>query len=106
MNPSTIAIASCLVLIPGLGATLAAYPPGRVGPVTRLALMFGLGYAVVGITALVLVIVHGLQPATFFPLLTVVTVGLWAFGLRRGGARAHWTALRDDVSADRWALAA
>ena len=81
VNPATIAIASCLVLIPGLGATVAAYPPGRVGPVTRLALMFGLGYAVVGITAVVLVIVHGLQPATFFPLLAVVTVGLW--GLSR-----------------------
>ncbi|HEX3330236.1 MAG TPA: hypothetical protein VHS27_09960, partial [Gaiellales bacterium] len=106
MNPATIAIASCLVLIPGLGATLAAYPPARVGPVTRLALTFGLGYAVVAITALVLVIVHALQAATFFPLLAVVTIALWAYGLRRGGARAHWAALRDEVSADRWSLAA
>src|SRR5437763_1260172 len=39
-------------------------------------------------------------------LLGALTVGLWAFGLRRGGAGAHWTALRDEVSADRWALAA
>ncbi len=106
MNPSTIAIASVLVLVPGLGATLGAYPPGRVGPVTRLALMFGLGYAVVGITAVALVIVHGLQAATFFPLLAVVTAALWAYGLRRGGAREHWAVLRGDVAADRWALAA
>jgi hypothetical protein len=106
VNPATIAIASVLVLVPGLGATLAAYPPGRVGPVTRLALMFGLGYAVVGITAVALVIVHGLQAATFFPLLAVVTAALWACGLRRGGAREHWAVLRGDVAADRWALAA
>ncbi len=106
MNPATIAIASALVLVPGLGATLAAYPPGRVGPVTRLALMFGLGYAVVGITAVALVIVHGLQAATFFALLAIVTAALWACGLRRGALREHWAALRDDVAADRWALAA
>jgi hypothetical protein len=106
VNPATIAIASGLVLVPGLGATLAAYPPRRIGPVTRLALMFGLGYAVVGITAVALVIVHALQPATFFPLLAVVTLGLWIFGLRRGGAREHLAALGEEVSADRWALAA
>jgi hypothetical protein len=106
VNPATIAIASALVLLPGLGATLAAYPPGRVGPVTRLALMFGLGYAVVGITAVALVIVHALQAATFFGLLAVVTAALWAFGVRRGALGEHWAALRDDVAADRWALAA
>ena len=69
MNPATIAIAAALVLVPGLGATLAAYPPGRIGAATRLALTFGLGYAVVGITAVVLVIAHVLHPATFFPAL-------------------------------------
>jgi hypothetical protein len=106
VNPATIAIASALVLVPGLGATLAAYPPGRIGPVTRLALMFGLGYAVVGITAVALVIVHWLQAATFFALLAIVTAALWAYGLRRGPLREHWAALRDDVAADRWALAA
>jgi hypothetical protein len=106
VNPATIAIASAIVLVPGLGATLAAYPPGRVGPVTRLALMFGLGYAVVGIAAVALVIVHGLQAATFFPLLAVVTAALWVCGLRRGGVREHWAVLHDDVAADRWALAA
>jgi hypothetical protein len=106
VNPATLAIASALVLVPGLGATLAAYPPGRIGPVTRLALMFGLGYAVVGLTAVVLVIVHGLQAATFFALLAVVTAALWAFGMRRGPLGKHWAVLRDDVAADRWALAA
>jgi hypothetical protein len=106
VSPAAIAIASALVLVPGLGATLAAYPPGRIGAVTRLALMFGLGYAVVGLAAVALVIAHALQAATFFPLLALVTAALWAYGLRRGGARRHWVALRDEVAADRWALAA
>jgi hypothetical protein len=106
VNAATIAIAAGLVLVPGLGATLAAFPPGRVGPATRLALTFGLGYAVVGLTAVVLVIAHVLHPYTFLPALAAVTAGLWAAGLRRGGLRAHASALADDVAHDGWALAA
>ena len=104
MNPATIATAAALVLVPGLGATLAAYPPGRIGPATRLALAFGLGYAVVGVTAVALVIAHILQPATFFPALAIVTAVLWVSGLRRGSAREHLAALSDDVAADGWGL--
>jgi hypothetical protein len=105
VNPATIATATALVLVPGLGATLAAYPPGRIGVATRLALTFGLGYAVVGVTAVVLVIAHVLQPATFFPALAIVTVALWVYGLRRGGVREHWDALAAEAAGDGWALA-
>jgi hypothetical protein len=105
VNPGTLAIAAALVLVPGFGATLAAYPPGRVGPATRLALTFGLGYAVVGVTAVVLVIAHVLHPATFFPALALVTAALWVTGLRRGGLRAHAAALGDDIAHDGWSLA-
>ncbi len=104
MNPATIAIAAALVLVPGLGATLAAYPPGKIGAPTRLALSFGLGYAVVGITSVVLVIARVLHPDTFFPLFAVVTASLWVFGLRRGGVRAHLNALRAEFRGDRWPL--
>jgi hypothetical protein len=105
VNPATIATAAALVLVPGLGASLAAYPPGRIGPATRLALAFGLGYAVVGVTAVVLVIAHVLHPATFFPALGIVTAGLWFAGLRRGSAREHLAALSADIAGERWALA-
>jgi hypothetical protein len=104
VNPATIAIAAALVLVPGLGATLAAFPPGRIGPATRLALTFGLGYATVGLTAVVLVIAHVLSPSTFFSALALVTAALWVAGLRRGGLRAHVAALADDVAHDGWAL--
>jgi len=106
VNPATIAIAAGLVLVPGFGATLAAFPPGRVGPATRLALTFGLGYATVGLTAVVLVIAHVLAPYTFFPALAAVTAALWTVGLRRGGLRAHAEALGDDIAHDGWSLAA
>ena len=96
---------AAFVLVPGVGATLAAYPPGRVGPVTRLALAFGLGYAVVGITAVVLVIAHVLHPATFLGGLAIVTGALCVAGLRRGGVRAHLAALAADIADDRFGLA-
>jgi len=105
VNPATIAIAAGLVLVPGLGATLAVYPPGRIGVIARLALMFGLGYLVVGLTAVLLVIVHALQPATFFPALALATAALWFAGLRRGGARAHLEALHLDAAREGWPLA-
>jgi hypothetical protein len=105
VNPATIAIAAAFVLVPGLGATLAAYPPERMGVATRLALAFGLGYAVVGITAVVLVIARVMHPETFFPALAAVTAALWAGGLRRGGVRAHLDAVSAEVGRERWALA-
>jgi hypothetical protein len=106
MNPATIAIATAFVLVPGLGATLAAYPPGTIGVATRLALAFGLGYAAVGITAVVLVIARVLHPETFFPALAIVTVALWVGGLRRGGIRAHLDAVSAEFGRERWTLAA
>jgi hypothetical protein len=105
MNPATIAIAAAFVLVPGLGATLAAYPPGEIGVATRLALAFGLGYAVVGMTAVVLVIARVLHPETFFPALAIVTAALWLCGLRRGGVRAHAHAVSVEFSRERWTLA-
>jgi hypothetical protein len=105
VNPATIAIAAAFVLVPGLGATLAAYPPERIGVVTRLALAFGLGYAVVGVTAVVLVIARVMHPETFFPALAAVTAALWACGLRRGGVRAHLDAVSAEVGRERWTLA-
>ena len=105
MNAGAIATAAALVLVPGVGATLAAYPPGRIGVATRIALAFGLGYAAVGGTAVLLVIAHVLQPATFFPALAAVTLALWAAGLRRGGAREHARAIAAEAAGDRWPLA-
>jgi hypothetical protein len=105
MNPATIAIAAAFVLVPGLGATLAAYPPGKIGIPTRLALAFGLGYAVVGITAVALVIARVMRPETFFPALVIVTAALWAGGLRRDGLRAHLHAASAEFHRDRWTLA-
>ena len=43
-----------VLAVPGIGATLAVFPPGEASVVTRLAAAFGLGYAVSAGTAFLL----------------------------------------------------
>ena len=43
VSPATLGTAAVLVLVPGIGAMLAVYPPGRAGLATRIALAFATG---------------------------------------------------------------
>ena len=106
MSPAALGTAAGLVLVPGTGAMLAVYPPGRAGLATRIALAFALGYAVVGMTATVLVIAHVLTQASFLVALVAVTVAIWGAALRRGRPAGHLAALREEWAGDRIALAA
>src|SRR5439155_11967774 len=98
--------AAGLVLVPGLGAMLAVYPPGRAGLATRIALAFALGYAAVGLTATALVIAHVLTSSSFLVALTAVTLALWAAAMRRGRPREHLAAMREELAEDRVAIVA
>jgi hypothetical protein len=106
VSPAALGTAAGLVLVPGMGAMLALYPPGRAGIATRIALAFALGYATVGLTVTALVIVHLLSHAAFLVALTAVTLALWGAALRRGRPGEHLTALRVEWAGDRVALAA
>jgi hypothetical protein len=90
--------------VPGTGATLAAYRPGEVGPVTRAALCFGLGSVVSGGVAFVLAIAHVLSATSFFVSLGVVTALLWSVPVRRDGLRQHGRALVVSWREDPWPL--
>ena len=102
LNADAILIALLVMVIPGAGASLALHRPGQAGIPTRLALCFGLGYAVCALCGVVLVILHVLHPWTYVPLLAVVTVVLWAVPIRREGLRAHAAALRAEFAATPW----
>jgi hypothetical protein len=106
VNPATLGTAAGLVLVPGIGAMLAVYPPGRAGLATRIALAFGLGYAAVGLTATALVIAHVLSSSSFLVAITAVTLALWAAALRRGRPGEHLTAVREELAGDGLAIAA
>jgi hypothetical protein len=106
LNAGAILTALLAMVIPGAGASLALHRPGQAGIPTRLALCFGLGYAVCALCGVVLEILHVLHLWTYLPLLLAVTGGLWLVAVRRDGLRAHAAALRDEVAAQPWLEAA
>ena len=102
MNAGAILTALVAMVIPGAGASLALHRPGQAGIPTRLALCFGLGYAVCALCGVVLEIAHVLNAVTYVLLLLLVTAALWLVAVRRDGLRAHAAALRDDLLAQPW----
>lgn len=93
-----------LIAIPGTAATLAAFGPGDLAPATRLAAIFGLGYAAAGSCSFVLAAAHVFWLASFLPLWLVVTAGLWWLALRRFSLREQGRALWSDLLRDRLPL--
>ena len=100
-----LALVSCVLALPGIGATLAVFPPGEAAIVTRLAAMFGLGYAASAGCAFLLAAAHAFHFGFFIALWLVVSAVLWAAALRRGSLRDHARALGEDFAANRlWLL--
>jgi hypothetical protein len=89
-----------LVIVPGLGASVAAFGPGRLRIATRLASMFAFGYALVGAVSFILAILRILNPTTFFAVLGVTTAVLWFLGLRTASPADHGRALAAEVRGD------
>ncbi len=99
-----LALASCVLALPGIPASLAAFPPGQVSLVTRAAAAFGFGYAVSAGCAFLLAVVHGFRLSFFVPLWLAVCAALWAVALRRASLRDHAHALRQDIGENWLAL--
>jgi hypothetical protein len=101
-----ILVVGALVLVPGLGAALAFAPPGAIRIETRIALMFGLGYALVAGTATLLALVHAFELPVFVAAVAVVTVAVWVVAFRRASPREHVAAFRSQAAEAPFALAA
>ncbi len=93
-----LAVVALVLAVPGIAASLAAFRPGQVAIVTRMAAAFGLGYAVAGGCAFVLAAVHAFRLSFFFPLWLVVSAVLWVVALRRASIHDQITALIDDIN--------
>ena len=99
-----LALVACLLAVPGIAASLAAFPPGEVSIVTRSAAAFGLGYAASGGVAFLLAAVHAFRLSLFIPLWVAVSAVLWVLALRRASLRDHAHALVDDIDKNRLPL--
>src|SRR5262252_7364713 len=99
-----LAEVACVIAVPGIAASLAAFRPGEVATVTRLAAAFGLGYAAAGGCAFILAATHAFRLSFFFPLWLVVSAVLWVVALRRAPIREQGTALIEDISQNAFPL--
>lgn len=104
MSVASLLAVSAVVLVPGAGATLAAFRPGVLRVETAIALCFGLGYTVAALTATALAVTGTIGRTSFAISLTVVTIALWAAAFSRHSARAHIRALAADARCNRWTL--
>jgi hypothetical protein len=86
-------VVAALVLVPGLGAALALAGPGAIAIETRIALAFGLGYALVSGVAILLVLANLLSRPAFIAAVVLATAAVWVVALKRGSPRAHGAAM-------------
>jgi len=93
-----LAVVACVIAVPGVAASLAAFRPGEVAIVTRLAAAFGLGYAAAGGCAFVLAATHAFRLSFFILLWLVVSAALWVMAIRRASIHDQATALIGDVN--------
>ncbi|HEX5248055.1 MAG TPA: hypothetical protein VFW14_00180 [Gaiellales bacterium] len=76
-------LVATLVLAAGAPASAAVYPPGAVTLPTRVASVFGLGYAVAALTPTLLVVGHVFDPVVTAAALLIVTAALAVAAGRR-----------------------
>ena len=100
-----ILIVTALVVVPGMGAALALAPPAAISIETRVALVVGLGYALVAGTAMALALAHVLSRVSFVVGVIVIALTAWALALRRAAPRAHAAAFSAQAREAPFALA-
>ena len=90
MNAATALLATAVVVVPGLAASLALFPDRDLGLATRLASIWAFGYALVALVAIGLALVGSLARGWFLIAYAVVCAGVWALAAwRRGWRSAH-----------------
>jgi len=96
-----LAAVACLLAVPGIAASLAAFAPGEISIVTRAAAAFGLGYAAAGGCAFILAAAHAFRLSLYLPLWFVVSAVLWVLAVRRAPLSEHARAFIDEFDNNR-----
>jgi len=85
-----------LVLVPGLGATLAVFKGGQARLPTQFACVFGLGFVTLASWGFLLILLRMFNPISLWAGLAVLTLAFYVIGLRRSGLTERASALRDE----------
>lgn len=99
-----LALMICMIVIPGVPATVVIFGQREGSVVTRLAVMFGLGFAVTAGCAFFLSAFDVFKLPEFLPMWVVLTAALWVWALRGRSFRGFLRATAADISGNRLAL--
>jgi hypothetical protein len=99
-----LTVAIFMLAVPGTGAALAVCRPGELPAVTRLAAVFGFGYATCAGCAFILSAAHVLRLGFFLLSVLAVSVALWVCALRQVSLRDHIRGLAADIFRERLPL--
>jgi hypothetical protein len=89
-----IVVIAALILVPGAGAALAFAPPGAISIESRIALAFGLGYALAAGVAILLALAHVFSRPAFVVGVVLATAAVWTLALRRASPRVYASTMR------------
>jgi hypothetical protein len=92
-----VASATAVLLLIGVGATMALYPLGGFTSVGRCALCVVLGYSVMSGIAFLLASAHSLTSGLFIAVLVVTGIALWIVALWRNRSRFSFRPLLESV---------
>jgi hypothetical protein len=101
-----IVVIGALILVPGTGAALAFAPPRAISVESRIALTFGLGYALAAGVAILLALAHVFSRPTYVAGVVLATAAVWTLALRRASPRVYASTLRAQATEAPLALAA
>jgi hypothetical protein len=101
MTALALVLTAGVVVVIGLGVSLAAFPAGAVSAATRLASVIALGCAAVTLVGTLLVLVHQFKVVPLLVLLALVTAASYAVAARRSSAAEHVAAVREELADDR-----
>jgi len=100
-----LALLGCLIAIPGIPASLIAFPSGESSFLTRVAAAFGLGYAASAGLAFALAAAHAFRLTVYVPIWVGLCAVLWFFAIRRSSVSDQLKVMAADVRSNRLALA-
>jgi hypothetical protein len=100
MTALALVLTAGVVVVIGLGVSLAAFPAGAVSAATRLASVIALGCAVVTLVGTLLVLVHQFKVVPLLVLLALATAASYVVAARRSSVADHVAAVREELAED------
>jgi hypothetical protein len=99
-----LALMACLIVISGVPAAVVIFRQSEGSVLTRVAVIFGLGFAVTAGCAFFLSAFQVFRLPVFIPLWLIITAGLWVWAWFTHSIRGFFQSMATDIRGNRIAL--